>query len=207
MQIRPYPSDDGQRVWLSRSEQDRLASHYAERPRREIAVRLGLCGLRASEIVTVARDDVRELDDSKTAYKLRVQNSKRGDRETPLPASLRDTLVTTANARGLSSGEPVVDRSEKQVRRWVRSAASEIAETTGVEAWDWVRPHDLRRTWATDCFYSLAFDGVPIAEELTMSWGGWVMTESGRRTFRENYLGPEPDHVAVDAMGRAGLRD
>lgn len=28
--------------------------------------------------------------------------------------------------------------------------------------------HDLRRTWAGDTFYSLAFAGVPIAEELTM---------------------------------------
>ncbi len=60
--------------------------------------------------------------------------------------------------------------------------------------------HDLRRTWATDTYYSLAFSGVPIAEQLTMGWGGWAMTASGRETFRENYLGPEPDHIARKAM-------
>lgn len=36
--------------------------------------------------------------------------------------------------------------------------------------------HDLRRTWATDAYYSLAFAGVSIAEQLTMSWGGWDQT-------------------------------
>lgn len=46
----------------------------------------------------------------------------------------------------------------------------------------------------------LAFSGVPIAEELTMGWGGWKMTDSGRQTFRENYLGPEPDWIAGQTM-------
>lgn len=55
--------------------------------------------------------------------------------------------------------------------------------------------HDLRRTWATDTFYSLAFGGVPIAEDLTMSWGGWEKTSTGRETFHRDYLGPVPDHI------------
>jgi integrase len=194
MQIRSYPEkDDGRRVWLSRDEQTRLEDYYSERPRRELAVRLGLCGLRASEVVEVARDDLRSLDGGEVA-KLRVQNSKRGDRETPVPTRLASDLRTVANARGLSSSDPVVDRDSDTVTRWVRNAAEDLA-SDGVDGWRHVRPHDLRRTWATETYYSLSLGGVPPAEELVMGWGGWRMTESGRQTFRTNYLGPTPDHV------------
>lgn len=185
-------------MWLSRPEQSRLREQFDEQPRRELAVRLGLCGLRAEEIVRVARDDLRPLEAS-DGVKLRVEDAKRGDRETPVPPGLASDLRTVANARGLSQSEPVVDRTEKTVTRWIRGAAEELEAETGETGWQWVRPHDLRRTWATDTFYTLAANGNPIAEELTMGWGGWAMTESGRQTFRRNYLGPEPDHVAATA--------
>lgn len=205
VQTRPYDEEDGRRVWLSRAEQRVLASFYEERPRRQIAVRLGLCGLRGDEIVDVARDDLRRLDADREAYKLQIEDAKRGDRETPISADLASTIRTTANARGLSGEEPVVDRSKKQLSRWIESAAGTLADETGEADWQYVRPHDLRRTWATDTYYSLAFEGIPIAEQLVMGWGGWKMSESGRKTFRENYLGPEPDHVATQAMERAGV--
>jgi len=46
----------------------------------------------------------------------------------------------------------------------------------------------------------LAMDGVPIAEQLVMSWGGWAQNANGRSTFREKYLGPVPDHVVADCL-------
>ncbi|WP_246310165.1 hypothetical protein [Halorarum halophilum] len=52
--------------------------------------------------------------------------------------------------------------------------------------------HDLRRTWATDSYYSLAFSGVPIAEQLVMSWGAWAQTSTGRETFRQTTSGRSP---------------
>jgi hypothetical protein len=55
--------------------------------------------------------------------------------------------------------------------------------------------HDLRRTWATDTFYELAMNDVPVARELVMSWGGWVITDTGENTFKEHYLGTIPDEV------------
>lgn len=65
--------------------------------------------------------------------------------------------------------------------------------------------HDLRRTWTPDTFYSLAFSGVSIAETLVMSWGRWEQTSTGQETFRQNYLGPVPDHITVHAVEKAGL--
>jgi hypothetical protein len=44
--------------------------------------------------------------DGDTVEKLRVENSKRGDRETPVPAGLASDLRTVANTRGLSATSP-----------------------------------------------------------------------------------------------------
>ncbi|MFC7069506.1 site-specific integrase [Halobaculum lipolyticum] len=204
-QTRPYDGKSGRRVWLSRSEQDRLVDQFAESPRKALALRLGLCGLRADEIPRVAREHVRQIDAEREAYKLVIPTAKRGKRETPLPEETKTLLVTTANARGLAKDEPVIDRVTKTVQRWASTAAEQLDDAEPAKAWNHVTFHDLRRTWATDTFYTLAFHGVPIAEELTMGWGGWAMSESGRRTFRENYLGPEPDHIAHQAMEKAAL--
>ncbi|WP_255196499.1 hypothetical protein [Halorarius litoreus] len=101
--------------------------------------------------------------------------------------------------------EPLVDVTTKTLRDWISDSRGHLAGRTGNDDWRHVTMHDLRRTWATDTFYSLAFEGVPIAEELTMGWGGWKMNAKGRETFRENYLGPEPDHIAARAMEKIGV--
>jgi hypothetical protein len=82
----------------------------------------------SSEVVKITRDGLYNLDGD--TIQLRVENSERGDRETPVPARLSSDLHTVANARGLSTTDPVVDRDPDTVTRWVRGAA-----------------HDLRRTW------------------------------------------------------------
>lgn len=38
-----------------------------------------------------------------------------------------------------------------------------------------------------------------------MEWGGWKVNWKGRWTFRENDVGPEPDHIAVKVMSRIGV--
>ncbi len=47
--------------------------------------------------------------------------------------------------------------------------------------------------------YGLAFTGVPIAEQLAMSWDGLKQTDTGSETFRQNYHGPVPDHTTGQA--------
>ncbi len=40
-----------------------------------------------------------------------------------------------------------------------------------------------------------------------MSYGVWVVTNSGRDTFRTNYLGPIPDHITKQAMEYLSLSE
>lgn len=92
------------------------------------------------------------------------------------------------------------------MRNWIQDARDQLADQAdrpkNRKAWHDLGMHDLRRTWATTNYYALAFEGVPIAEQLVMSWGGWKQTQTGRDTFRQNYLGPVPDHVTAQATDR-----
>ncbi len=206
MQIRPYPTKDGRRVWLSRDDQHQLLNVYRdERPRRHLALQLGLHGLRSDEVRTVAREHFRSLEgEDADQWKLIIPDGKTGMRECPVSVDVRRTATLLSNAAGLRKDEPLLGVTTKTLRNWIQEARESVAEQTTNPReqglWHDVGMHDLRRTWATDTYYSLAFSGVPIAEQLTMGWGGWAMTASGRETFRENYLGPEPDHIARDAM-------
>lgn len=200
MQTRAYPERGGKRVWLSRTEQQRLIEVFNEYPDRELALRLGLHGLRSEEIVAVTRADFRQLNGAE-AYKLHIPEAKGGrERECPASPQLRTVANIYANSTNRRKHEPILDVTTKALRDWIQQAREILAEGTGNDTWHHAGMHDLRRTWATSTFYSLAFAGVPIAEELTMGWGGWKMTASGRETFRENYLGPEPDHIAAQAI-------
>lgn len=200
MQTVPYDEQDGHRCWLSRNEQQSLRDHYDDDVQKQLAIDLGLHGLRAAEIVDVARADIRELDVDREAYALTIEDSKTGHRETPLRASTQQSLSIYANASGAHAGDPLVDVSTRTVRRWVERAATDALAGDSTDA---VRPHDLRRTWATDVFWSLG--GGPQVEVTVMTWGGWTLTDTGRQTFRENYLGSIPDHVAVELQEQAEL--
>ncbi len=206
MQIEPFKDDDGYRCWLSPTEQDHLVEQFNEEPRKQLAVELMLDGLRSEEVPRVATRDFRRLDhDDKEAYKLRVRTGKTGWRACPVSNDTRQKAVMLKNARGLTKEDPLVDVAPRTVQRWIAGgngttgAAELLAEQTGNDDWNHVTAHDLRRTWATTTYYSLS---APYSLELIMQWGGW---EDGD-TFRSNYLGREPDHLAVEMMDEAGLR-
>lgn len=210
MQTRPYDTDDGLKVWLSRDERRTFLSSVAERPKRELAFRLALHGLRSNEVTSVAKSDFERLDVDGEHYRLIVRDGKTGRRSLPVAKSLRDDAIRDANSHGLGKHEPLVDVGERTLRKWIADAREHIADlhdggADETAAWRNLRMHDLRRTWATDTFYSLAYEGVPIAEELTMGWGGWTMTSTGRQTFRNSYLGPEPDHITARATSHLQL--
>lgn len=181
-------------MWLDGDEQRQLRAAVDD-PQRELAVRLGLHGLRAAEIVAVEPGDVRPLPAAEEVALLRI-DGKRGLRDVPLRAGLADALRYGSDGVGVGS--------TRTVERWVKAAREELRADTGVKAWKWLTPHDLRRSWATGLYYRLATAGVPNAEELVMSWGGWRQSASGRDTFRTHYLGPVPDAVTADALAAAG---
>lgn len=214
MQTRPYPEKDGVRIWLSRSERQRLLDVVEEQPRRRIAFELALHGLRTDEIVAdedskgpgVQPRHVRQLANGADGCVLIIPDGKTGKRETPISPDLARQIRYLKRAAQMRLDEPVVHVGKRQVRNWIEDARDQVRSLDDAESyWPLLGMHDLRRTWATDSYYSLAFRGVPIAEQLTMSWGGWAQTESGRETFRENYLGPVPDHVTAQAVEHLGL--
>lgn len=195
MQTRPYDTKDGKRCWISRDERQQLLDAVDTDLQRRIALQLGLHGLRTDEIVEVAAGslwtagDVQmlHLDDTKTD----------SERDVPIDTELSRSIESLHNGpNDIGKHDPVVNTSKRNLRNWIEAAR----ENVDVEHRQLITMHDLRRTWATDTFYSLAFEGVPIAEELTMSWGGWEHTATGRETFRQNYLGPVPEHITEQAM-------
>lgn len=199
MQIEPYDTRDSYRVWLSDEEATQLVDQYNDDPQKQLAIQLGLCGLRADEVTRVATSDIRELQSDQEAYKLEVPRGKTGHRETPIPSEVVNTAKIYANAAGVTQDAPLVDVTTKTIRRWVRSAAADCEAASGVSEWQHVTSHDLRRTWATRTYYKL--HASPVALDLVLSWGGWT----DEATFRDNYLGKEPDQLAAELMDQAQI--
>lgn len=200
MQTRPYPEKDGLRIWLSRSEQRSLLESVGDEPRRRLALQLGLHGLRTDEVLQVRPRDFRELANGAEGHVLVIPDGKTGKRETPVSADLVERVNYLKSAARMTKDDPVVDVTKRSVRNWIADAREVLVDECAVH----LGMHDLRRTWATDSYYSLALAGVPIAEQLVMSWGGWKHTSTGRETFRQNYLGPVPDHVTAEAVQHLG---
>jgi integrase len=184
MNLVDYPDDDGMKVWLDRNEVELLLQEGGD-TEQKIAFLLGVrSGLRVSEIVgTGDRPGVRPSDVVETSAgpRVRVWNAKGGKhRETPAPPELVHTVDAYADAREAGVDVPLVDRVPRTMERWVSRAADRLAERTDdQEGWEYLTPHDLRRTWAT----MLAADDVdPL---LVCDWGGWEDIE----VFLEHYRG------------------
>lgn len=172
-----------------------------ERPRRRVALELGLHGLRTGEIVDVTPDDVRQLSNGSTQHVVVVKSGKTGKRETPIANLLAEGIRNIKRHDvALTARREIFDISKRTIRNWIGDAHEALLDVD--EDASQLGRHDLRRAWATDMYFSLAVAGVPIAEQLVMSWGGWKQTAKGRDTFRTNYLGPVPDHVTAEALGR-----
>lgn len=204
MQIEPFPESEGYRCWLSQREQEILEEYYSEEPVKRLAIELMLDGLRSEEVPRVKHEHFRTLDVDEEAYKLRIPKAKTGYRECPVSNETKQRATMLKNARGLRKDDALVMNdgdaySERQIQRWVSNAAEDLAEENGDE-WRYVTAHDLRRTWATYTYYSLHES--PGARDIIMRWGGWVDEE----TFRENYIGREPDDLALQLMEEASLK-
>jgi integrase len=213
MQTRPYQEKDGLKIWLNQEEQWRLVEATDDgdgrpRPERHLALTLGLHGLRTDEIVPtdngpgVVEGDVRELGNN-AGYVLEIQGGKTDTsvREVPLSNDTARDIFSLKRGASKRKDDPLIDVSKRTVRQWIYDAREVFDEPADSE----LGMHDLRRTWATQSYYDLAIRGVPIAEELVMSWGGWAHSSTGRETFRTNYLGPVPDRIVSDTVDKLPL--
>ncbi|MFC6991808.1 site-specific integrase [Haladaptatus sp. GCM10025707] len=178
MRLDPYPTrDDGMRVWLSKEEMQQLINE-ADGPQQKIAFLLGgRCGLRRSEITQVCPKDFVTGPTGKHVRIWEDYAKREHYREPPVPDNLYSIVETFAWNR--DDDAPVVDVPDKYVYRWVRRAADRLQVQTGDEGWQFVGPHDLRRTWGTH----LLEQGV--LPSVVMAFGGWDDWD----TFRRHYLG------------------
>ena len=178
MQLENFDVHDGRRVRLNTQEREQLLDVYQHDPRRLIGLSLmAHCGLRCQEAVDVRPVDV--FHDVETDRKfLRVPQGKgEKEREVPIPDMLADRIETYSFGR--DPAQSVLDVTTRTLRRWVCRAGDELRAKTEDERWRYVRPTDLRRTWA---HLTLEAGVLP---SVVMHWGGWDDYDS----FQKHYLG------------------
>jgi integrase len=174
MRLKDYAERDGKRVWLSEKEIQLLIEHrdanHADM--RAALILAGRCGLRRQEIVDVTAQDLVTTDHGRV---VRIWHGK-GDkyREVPCP----DALADVALGMSRQPGQPLVDVDPSTIYDWVQRSASRCRAETNEEAWQYVGPHDLRRSWGVRLLES------GVLPSVVMEWGGW----DDWQTFRDHYL-------------------
>jgi len=174
MRLKDYEKREGKRVWLSEREMQLLIENVDESNETAEAALLlaGRCGLRRAEIVDVTPADVVRTDHGDVVRVWEGKDDKY--REVPAP----DRLVTLLRGRALAPDEPIVDVQPQTIYKYVKRARARCRAETADEGWQYVGPHDLRRSW-----------GILVLERgvlpsVVMQWGGW----DNWRTFRDHYL-------------------
>jgi integrase len=189
MRMRDYNSRDGKRVWLSEQEIGMLLEESRGDPRHRAAMLLAArCGLRRQELVDVTPADLVSND---TGRIVRVWDGK-GEkyREVPAPDELTDVVLGMQRA----PDEPLVDVDPSTVYSWVRNAADRCRAETGDQGWQFVGPHDLRRSWGVRLLEA------GVLPSVVMEWGGWEDWE----TFRAHYLAEFSPEALRRERGKVG---
>jgi len=174
MRLKDYDDREGKKVWLSEREMnDLLKAAETSNVEQQMALLLaGRCGLRRAEIVDVTPADVVRTDHGDV---VRVWEGK-GDKYREVPAP--DELITLLRGVGLEPDEPLVDVNPSTIYQFVRRAREARRAETGDEGWQFVGPHDLRRSWGVILLENGTLPSV------VMEWGGW----KDWQTFRDHYL-------------------
>lgn len=193
MQLETYDDMDGRRVRLTDGERDRLLGEYNHDTRRQIGLALmARCGCRCQEAVDVRVRDIRDGDVTDRTF-LRIPDGKGGkERQTPMPQNL--TGMIRAHTNNKSPDDFVLEVTTRTLRRWVVRAAEQRAAKEDDRRWQYVRPHDLRRTWG---HLMLEEEVLP---SVLMQWGGWEDYE----TFKKHYLGKHSEKVMAAEASKVG---
>jgi integrase len=124
------------------------------------------------EIVDVTSSDLVAND---TGRIVRVWEGK-GDkyREVPCP----DELLDVALGMSRDPGDPLVSVDPSTIYDWVAATRGRCRARTGDDGWQYVGPHDLRRSWGVRLLES------GVLPSVVMEFGGW----DDWQTFRDHYL-------------------
>lgn len=190
MRMDDYDEMDGKRVWLDQDEIDLLVSKGKDSVQKT-AITLGArCGLRREEIASVTVNDFKHAPEG--WLRIWGDYAKRNKyREVPIPKTLDTRVDGIADNR--APDEPVVDVVPYSVYRWVRRAAEQCQAETNDPGWQFLKPHDLRRTWGGHLLWDCG-----ILPAVVMTWGGW----DDWPTFRKHYLGEMSPAAAERERGK-----
>lgn len=205
MRLKDYQErDEGKRVWLSEKEIQAFidAGRTNHREERAAFLLTARCGLRRKEAVDV---EPSHIVNNQTGHVVRVWEGK-GDKYREVPAP--DELVTLALGMGNEPDESLVDVDPSTIYDWVQRAALKLYSESGDEGWQYLGPHDLRRSYGVRALES------GVLPSVVMEWMGIDDWE----TFRDHYLsefspeamrrergkvswlGGEPDEISYTAL-------
>jgi integrase len=190
MRLKDYDERDGKRVWLSEKEIQTLLEHTdADHPEMDVAFTLAArCGLRRQEIVDVTPADLVSND---TGQIVRVWDGKGSKyREVPAPAELMQLALGMAR----DPDESLVSCDPSTIYDWVQRAATRCRAATREEGWQFVGPHDLRRSWGVRVLEA------GVLPSVVMEWGGW----EDWQTFRNHYLAEFSPEVVRRERSKVG---
>jgi integrase len=189
MRLKDYDERDGKRVWLSEREIGLLLEQYRDRNQEQAAsVLMARCGLRRQEVVDVTPAHLVSTDHGQV---VRVWHGK-GDKYREVPAP--DQLVNIALGMGNDPGDPFVSVADSTLYDWTQRAAERAHAETGDRGWQFVGPHDLRRSWGVRLLEA------GVLPSVVMEWGGWEDWE----TFRDHYLAEFSPEALRRERGKVG---
>jgi integrase len=174
MRLDDYEEKDGKKVWLSSGEMSRAidAAEPGNRRQKITLLLAGRCGLRRAELLEVCPRDIVRTDHGDV---VRVWEGKNDQyREVAAP----DELIHQVRAVDRAPDEPLVDVGTTTAYKYVRRVGEKLAGELDDRGWQYLGPHDLRRSWAV----LLLERGVLPA--VVMEFGGW----NDWQTFRDHYL-------------------
>ena len=169
--------ETGMRVWLDERETQQLIESTKNTEQRLALLLMARSGLRRGEMLQVTPADLVETD---TGFHARVwaEHTKSDTYREP-PVSEEIYRLAEVKGESIEPDDPLVDRDPKTIYNWVGRAADRCRAESGEDGWQFVTPHDLRRTWGTQLLEA------GVLPSVVMAWGGWEDWE----TFRDHYLG------------------
>lgn len=132
-----------------------------------------------------------DLVTTDTGNVVRVWHGK-GDKYREVPAP--DDLMSIALGMGNAPDEPLVDVDPSTIYDWVQRAAQRCRAQSGDEGWQFVGPHDLRRSWGVRLLEA------GVLPSVVMEWGGW----EDWTTFRKHYLAEFSPEALRRERGKVG---
>ncbi|PSQ06647.1 site-specific integrase [Halobacteriales archaeon QS_4_69_31] len=198
--MRIEAAGNGERkVWLTDSEIEDLR-RSARGQRDDLLIQLGAyVGLRAFEIPQVRPVDVKQTE--KGGYRFHIQEGKdtTGNggkpRDAYLLADVERDLRQYQRQKNIAPKDPFIELTQSGVRAAIGRIADRTAESTGVDGFEHVSAHDLRRRFAQRLLVDENMN-----PRVVMAVGGWDSFDAIEPYLNE----PTPD-VVDDAFREAGI--